>query len=480
MFNSAVSKYSSSLSPQNVNGDINTKYKISSNIDNVRSVSLSPYEVIPLLLEPPYRNYDSISSRVPLHGGTTTSMIDDNKNSAVNINNEDVSVSRVLPNQDTDPSKGNFVINIDSDSENKTSSTNRADSTSQSVVINIGSVSETDVSQEVENSQISSLYAVLEQTAKNLGLSLGRNLFSVGIPTAAREYVRHGIAPHIPDTALKGMGGVACGLPVALELIGLARECYNNTYTKESITARVVNILTVSMASAGLVASGNFIKAAPALIAAVFCYVPMRDAIQYFVQLSDNNSSGINGKATLGASTAYVANQTAVDRLMTIISDALTPYVGSVAANVLGRAIVNIAGESTDDMTNARFNALTKKNDNLQFSLAFRAKEDITLASALDQVFTTLAGRASLFTTGFAVAYTLPLSGVLASAAVGLTLGLGYIPFVYSHDQKKVPQSNDQSIDSMERGQAESSVSTQDTSIAIETITERYTTLANT
>ncbi|MGL6001583.1 MAG: hypothetical protein ACRCZ4_05705, partial [Plesiomonas sp.] len=435
--------------PQYLSRDVNAKYEIALHINNVRSVPCSRYECIPLLSQQPYCNYGSVGSRSSLRERITSS-------------------------------KDYVVIDIDSDSENETSNTNRVDSTSQSVVINIGSASATGVGQEVESSQKSSLYAVLEQTAKNLGLSLGRNLFSVGIPTAAREYVRRGIAPHIPDTALKGMGGVACGLPVALELIGLARECHNKTYTKESITARVANILTVSAASAGLVVSGNFIAAAPTLIAAVFCYVPMRDAIQYFVQLSDNNSSGINGKATLGTSTAYVANQTAVDQLMTIVSDALAPYVGSVAANVLGRAIVNIAGESTDDMTNAGFNALAKKNDNLQFSLAFRDKENITLASALDQVFTTLAGRASLFTTGFAVAYTLPFSGVLASAAVGLTLGLGYIPFVYSHDQKKVPQSNDQSIDSMERGQAESSVSTQDIPVSIEIITERDTALVNT
>lgn len=448
MFNSAVSKYSSSLLPQNINGHVKVKYNIASNIDNVRSVSLSPHECIPLLLQPSHRNYGSMGSIASLREKLT-------------------------------PLKEDVAIDIDFDSENSISSTNRVDSASQSVVINIDPVSTTDFGRAVENSQDNaiapSLYAVLEQTAKNLGLSLGRNLLSVGIPTAAREYVRRGIGPHIPDTALKAMGGVACGLPVALELIGLARECYNNTYTKESLTARIANILTVSAASTGLVVSGNFIAAAPTLIAAIFCYVPMRDAIQYFVQLSDNNDSGINGKATLGASTAYVANQTAVDQLITILSDALTPYVGSVSANVLGRAIANIAGESTDDMTNSGFNALAKKNDNLQFSLSFRAKEDMTLASALDQVFTTLAGRASLFTTGFAVAYTLPLSGILASAAVGLTLGLGYIPFVYSHDQKTVPQSDDQQIDSMELGQIRFPASAQSIPIPIETITERYT-----
>ncbi|MGL5757281.1 hypothetical protein [Plesiomonas sp.] len=316
------------------------------------------------------------------------------------------------------------VVNVSENSNNTDSLASNQNVVGSYTIVNIG---------QDETLDVNCFYNYFNP--KNLGLSLGRNMFSVGIPTASREYLRRAVLPSTSAATLTYMGVAACGLPVALEMIKLIRECCNcdNASTKESLVARIANMSFVSASAIGLACSGGFLTAAPALIAATFCYVPMRDAIQYFVRLSDNNRGGIEASPTLKTAACYIANQTAVDQLMTALSDVLTPYLGGVAANVLGRAIANVAGECTDDMTYAIFNAISKENKNLNFSLTLRPKDQMTSESIINQVFTTVVARASLFTTSFASAYAVPFSGVAASLFGGAVLGVGYVPFIYAH-----------------------------------------------
>lgn len=280
----------------------------------------------------------------------------------------------------------------------------------------------------------------LVQCLENAGLALVRNLFTVGISTALREYVNRGLLrPLFEDNPLmaRTLGGAAIGFPIALQLIAIARDMRAGTQTPASLRARLANISLTGLSGAAVAATGGLTLAASAMIAAVFVYVPLRDFMQYFLQLGDNNSGELHLCATGKTTTLYTFNQTAVDQAMEMLSNALIPVVGSsLIANMLGRAIINIAGETGDELAFREFNAHEESNLQLQFSLGFRRKDDISLQTALDHICNTLASRASLFSSAFANAYAVPFGGILNSMVVGATMGAGYIPFIYTHAQR--------------------------------------------
>lgn len=278
------------------------------------------------------------------------------------------------------------------------------------------------------------------QYLENTGLALSRNLFSVGIPTALREYVNRGLLKKLFEEnplVARTLGGAAIGFPIALQLIGIARDLHNGRQSPASLRARLANISLNGLSGAALVASGGLTLAASALIAAVFVYVPLRDFIQYFLRLGDNNSGELHLKATAKSAALYAFNQVAVDQAMDMLSQALVPVIGdSVAANILGRALINIAGETGDELTWREFNAHQENNPCLQFNLGFRRKDEITCQSALDHLCNTLASRASLFSASFSNAYAVPFGGILNSMVIGATLGAGYVPFIFANAQK--------------------------------------------
>ncbi|WP_336845133.1 hypothetical protein [Providencia rettgeri] len=277
--------------------------------------------------------------------------------------------------------------------------------------------------------------------AKNVGIVLARNLASVGIPTGVREYVRRAVLPTlfsgISPAARVSIGGIAMAAPVVLQLIGIARDIHAGTQTVNSLRSRLANIALVVGTGTTLAATGGLSAAANALIAAVFVYVPLRDLSQYFLQLGDNNKPEVNFNATALSAAAYMGNQAAVDHGMEILSKTLTPVIGELAANILGRAIINIGGETVDELTNRGLHARAFSNPKLKFNIGFRPKEKITCETAIDHVLNTLTGRASLFSAAYAGAYATPTQGILNSMVVGAILGAGYIPFVYSHEHKQ-------------------------------------------
>lgn len=285
-----------------------------------------------------------------------------------------------------------------------------------------------------------SVKAFFQRHAKNTGAILTRNAVSVGIPTAAREYVRRAALPALfktlPQAAQVSLAGVSVAMPVVLQLAAIARDIKEGTQTPESLRSRLANIALVVGTGTALSATGGLSVAANALIAAVFVYVPVRDLSQYLLQLQDNNQGPLNIKATAFSATAYAGNQIAVDQGMNMLSDALEPVMGKLAANIVGRALVNIGGETLDELTSRGANAYVSNNPELKIDIDFRPKDEITRKTALDQVCNTLASRTSLFSAAFSGAYAAPVQGILNSIIVGGILGAGYIPFVYSHAQK--------------------------------------------
>lgn len=297
-----------------------------------------------------------------------------------------------------------------------------------------------DAAGEIYSCQPEERHNRLVQYLENTGLALARNLLTVGIPTALREYVNRGLLRQLfaeEPLIARTLGGAAIGFPIALQLIAIARDMHAGTQTPASLRARLANISLTGLSGVALVATGGLTLAASALVAAVFVYVPLRDLMQYFLRLGDNNSGALHLCATGKTAALYAFNQIAVDQAMDMLSEALTPVVGSsLVANILGRALINIAGETGDELAFREFNAHDESNLNLQFSLGLRRKDEISRQTALNCICNTLASRASLFSASFANAYAVPFGGILNSMVVGATLGAGYVPFIYTHAQR--------------------------------------------
>lgn len=301
----------------------------------------------------------------------------------------------------------------------------------------------------------------LNRYTKNMSVTICRNLLSVAIPTAMREYVRRAVLPvlfkDIPHRFIPTMGGIAAGLPIALQLFAITRDICRGTQTPETLCARLTNILLVLGTGSALVATGGMAAATNALIAAIFVYVPLRDIAQYVVMLKDNNKNEFHFSPTVKSAVSYAGNQIAVDQGMEILSNALTPFMGPVVANMVGRAIMNTVGETGDELTYRGFSASQQKNPSLELSLHFRSLETISLETAIDQIANTLTSRACIFSASFSSAFAAPFGGVLNSMLVGVTMGSGYVPFIYAHAQKTAKNAKQvtletQRLDDMEAG----------------------------
>lgn len=291
----------------------------------------------------------------------------------------------------------------------------------------------------------------LQLHAKNMGKALSRNMLSVGIPTAMREYMAKNVLPFLLRNAPAGaniaLAGIAIATPIALQLMGIARDLHAGTQTRASLAARLANIALITGAGSALVASGGAVAAANALVAAVFVYVPLRDAIQYFVRLGDNNKPSICLNVCSKSAAAYAVNQVLVSEGMELLARALEPLLGHTAANMVGKAIVNTTGEAVDEMTYRCINSLQQQNPSLQLNVTSRKAEELNLKTATDQLLNTIASRSALFATTFSAANAVPFSGVLNSMVIGASLGAGYLPFFYSH-----AQSAPDAVDQMEAG----------------------------
>jgi len=280
----------------------------------------------------------------------------------------------------------------------------------------------------------------LQRHAKNIGKVLSRNMLSVAIPTAMREYMAKNILPlllrNAPGTANIALAGIALAVPIALQLLGIARDLHAGTQTRASLSARLANIAMITGAGSALVATGGVAAAANALIAAVFVYVPIRDALQYFVKLGDNNKPSLNLSVCSKSAVVYTANQVLVSEGMDMLALALEPLLGKAAANMVGKALVNTAGEAADEITFRTLNASEQENPAVEYSLNIRPADEINLKTGTDLLMNTITARSSLFATTFAAANAVPYAGVLSSIVIGGALGAGYIPFFFCHAQK--------------------------------------------
>lgn len=275
---------------------------------------------------------------------------------------------------------------------------------------------------------------------KNVTNVLMRNAVSVGLPTAIREGLRHAISEAFSDTVKIGLGGAAILMPLVLEIVGAYRDSQNGTATATTMASRAVKGTLVLAAGIAAVSTGMLAAAGPALATATFLYAPLRDLVQYFLQLRDNNPDGINAAATVLSAGIYGINQTLVFQAMTTLVTAFEPEMGKAAANAAARAIMNIIGETLDEFT---YRGLTncfagRSLGSLDITLSCRSFSEINASTAADQVFNSNAGRSGLCVTALATAFALPWhAGWANSAATAASLSTGYPCFIYGHDQRR-------------------------------------------
>lgn len=287
--------------------------------------------------------------------------------------------------------------------------------------------------------KVATLQSLIQRHGKNISQALGQKLLSVGISTAVREYMtRRGfpaLLQPLPASVSVSLGAFALATPIVLQLAGIARDTCNGRQTASSLGARLTNLALMTGAIAALSATVGIGVATNALLAAIFVYVPLRDIIQYFLPLRDNNPPGINLCASASTALLYSVNQTLVSEGMNVLSAALLPALDHDLAEVCGKALVNTVGETVDEITWRRLNAQRKHNSSLRLQWQVRKRHDINPQTLTDQLLNTIAARAALFGTSYSVSAATPLLPLLNSLVTGATLGASYLPFVYNHSQ---------------------------------------------
>ncbi|CAJ4101947.1 Uncharacterised protein [Burkholderia pseudomallei] len=328
--------------------------------------------------------------------------------------------------------------------------------------------------------------SMLKNGMRNVGAVAARNLVSVLPPTAAREAVRAYLTPALaaaPAGVATAAGAVAAAAPIVQNFVGLVRDIHNGTSSRTRVISRTAMMVTTGGFLAASAATGTLAAAAPALVAATLIYTPLRDLVQYNVQLKDNNQQPANMKWVLGSAAAYGVNQGLVNETMDRVVGAArgrfeaetsvrsgvttdgTPQVstaalethttpsaslgvdvpssGYVLARSAGFAAANFAGETLDELTLRGATALQQGNlSNLQISVGLRPQSERTWSAVADQAFTTNAGRSTLFADVYMGASLNPsLSGAASDAVVGSILGGLYPAFIEVHDtpQRALP-----------------------------------------
>nr|WP_310616488.1 hypothetical protein [Pantoea cypripedii] len=276
------------------------------------------------------------------------------------------------------------------------------------------------------------------QFLNNFRTVFSRNLASVGLSTAAREVVRHGVLSHLSTVAPAAVttAGVISGLlPVLLQFAGLATDVYQGRQTAQSNCARLANIVMVTGAMAGLACSGGLAAAAPALISAFWVYVPVRDLCQYFLTLRDNATPAAVLPAVICAAGAYAVNQTLVCLAMAHVADSLAA-LGPVTANVVSATSLNIIGETVEHITCRQLHAYFTDAGALQIDCHLRSGKEINWQNVSDLITIPIASRSSLFAATYANTFAIQGGDFVDSVTAAGSLALGYPMFIYSAEHK--------------------------------------------
>lgn len=278
--------------------------------------------------------------------------------------------------------------------------------------------------------------AFLARHGLNITWIIGRNTVSVAIPTFIREVVRRELFTKIPaDLGAKLFGGVAGYLPVLMQGYGMYRDVANHTHTRYTIIGRTAAIMISGSSVACLIALGAMTPgAAAALAASNFIYTPLRDILQNYIRREDNTNTSSLQFAMWPSSILYGFNQFGVNEGMQGLSNVLTAHMRESIANGFGRAAVNLAGETLDDLTLLNLQAAFEGTGLEVRRPRFSPPSEHSWNNALDRGLNIHPGRSSLLSTVFSSAYIADhLSGenfLIESGAVGFAAFASYLTFM--------------------------------------------------
>lgn len=234
-----------------------------------------------------------------------------------------------------------------------------------------------------------------------------RNAVSVAIPTFVREVMRRSLFTQIPGGLASNLfGGFAGYLPVLMQGAGMYRDYINHTNTQYTVIGRTVAILITGSSVTCLIALGAMTPgAAAALAASNFVYTPLRDVIQNYIRREDNTDNRSLQFAMWPGSIFCGINQSAINLGMHSLSHVLSAYMPEYVANGIGRAAVNLAGETLSDLTllnlQAAFEGTGLEVERSRFSPPSEHSWDETLNRGLN----THASRSSMLSSVVASAY---------------------------------------------------------------------------
>jgi hypothetical protein len=201
-------------------------------------------------------------------------------------------------------------------------------------------------------------------SAVNIGV---RNAASVLPETAVRQVMtagfKSGMDHSLSPGAQAALAYTAIGIPIVLNLIGAFVDHHHKTGTSRSWVGRGLN-LALGISAMALAARTGISAEKAAQYMSTFLYCLVRDAVQTCLRLPDE-SDGQHAGAVVATGLAYVPNQLAVNRGMTVYG---SPS-GQSAAGIIGqrlnkdfvRAGINTAGETVDDIVDLALHAMVQK-----------------------------------------------------------------------------------------------------------------------
>jgi hypothetical protein len=309
----------------------------------------------------------------------------------------------------------------------------------------------------------------LRRQAGNTGAIAARNAISVVVPTALRELIRRAVFSQLAEGgASLAFGAVAGYLPCVLQAGGLYRDVQSHTYTRWTVAGRIACIIIPGAGVSALIAVGGMGSAAAAALgASTFIYTPLRDFFQHYIRRDSNLTPDEYEQRVSAAisAAAYVPNQIVVNEGMQYGTDLLTPYLGSVGANVVARAGVNFLGECLDDTVSLASSAYLT-GQQVQTHLRYSPPSEHTWGQVADRILNVNASRSALCSSIFSSAFLADLPGsqsspgtpinwgstspppssydhmglLTESAAVGVSAGVGYFPFILSSGGQTAPR----------------------------------------
>jgi hypothetical protein len=186
--------------------------------------------------------------------------------------------------------------------------------------------------------------------------------------------IKEGMVKHVPPEAQYALCMTAIAIPMLLNVVGAYADYHSGTATARSWIGRGTN-LALGAAAVTLGAITHTSQEVAAQCVAIFLYCAMRDAVQACVRQPDE-SPGMDARAVVATGVAYVPNQLAVNRGMTVFG---SPS-GASAAGQIGlrqhkdwrRAGINHAGETVDDIVDKALHAWLQDKE-------FRVRLEISL-----------------------------------------------------------------------------------------------------